>query len=183
MRKITLIGFYSLLALLIGCGQSAKKATIAEMPENWKMLNEPNYTIQYPDSFVVDTSGNMGMSFILLSKQTSQEDLFKENLNLVIQDLGGQNIDLDTYVKISEEQIKSLITDGNLMESVRIMENNTELHRIIYTGKQGQFNFKWQQRYWIANNKAYVLTLTCEEDQYNTYAELAEAIVKTFKIK
>jgi hypothetical protein len=125
----------------------------------------------------------MGLSFVLLSKQTSQQDLFRENVNLVIQDLTGQSIDLDKYVAISEGQIKSMITDGNLLESKRLTDKNNEFQRVIYTGKQGQFDLKWEQYYWVKNKKAFVLTLTCEMNQYDKYVSVGDQIMATFMIK
>lgn len=183
MRQLKFLGFSALLIALVACGQTSQKKVIIDTPENWKTLNESDYLIQYPDSFDIDKSGQMGMSFILLSRQTSQQDLFRENVNLLIQDLTGQNINLDKYVEISEGQIKTMITDGNLIESNRLTDKNTEYQRVIYTGKQGQFDLKWQQLYWVANNKAFVLTLTCEENKYEKYVSVGEEIMKTFMIK
>jgi hypothetical protein len=175
------------MAAFVACGQFSQKGTkteeTAEIPENWKLLDESDYSIQYPDTFDIDKSGQMGLSFVLLSKQTSQQDLFRENVNLVIQDLTGQSIDLDKYVAISEGQIKSMITDGNLLESKRLTDKNNEFQRVIYTGKQGQFDLKWEQYYWVKNKKAFVLTLTCEMNQYDEYVSVGDQIMATFMIK
>ncbi len=187
MKQLHLLGFFALIIAFVACGQSSQKETKtevkSEIPENWKSLDESDYSIHYPDTFDLNKSGQMGASFILLSKQTSQQDLFRENVNLLIQDLTGQNIDLDKYVEISEGQIKTLITDGNLLESKRLTDRNKEFQRVIYTGKQGQFDLKWQQFYWIENKKAFVLTLTCELNQYDKYVSVGEKIMKTFMIK
>ena len=85
--------------------------------------------------------------------------------------------------KISEGQIKTMITDGNLIKSKRLSDKKKEFQRVIYTGKQGQFDLKWQQFYWVENEQAYVLTLTCEIDQYDNYVSVGEEIMKTFMIK
>ena len=188
MRQLQLLGFFALITAFVACGQSSQKESktedvITETPDNWKTLSESDYSIQYPDTFDLDKSGQMGTSFILLSKQTSQQDLFRENVNLLIQDLSGQNINLDKYVEISEGQIKTMITDGNLIESERLSDKNKEFQRVIYTGKQGQFDLKFQQFYWIENKKAYVLTLTCEINQYDNYVSIGEEIMRTFMIK
>ena len=55
----------------------------------------------------------------------------------MIQDLSGLTINLDNYVKISEEQIKTLITAGQLIESKRMGANSREFQRIIYKGNRG----------------------------------------------
>ena len=187
MRQLQLLGFFALIVAFAACGQSSQNESKTEVKtetlENWKSLDVSDYSIQYPDTFDLDKSGQMGTSFILLSKQTSQQDLFRENVNLLIQDLSGQNIDLDKYVEISEGQIKTMITNGNLIESKRLTDKNKDFQRVIYTGKQGQYDLKWQQFYWVENKKAYVLTLTCEVNQYDKYVPVGEGIMKSFVIK
>ena len=183
MKQIKLIGLTTLFISLLACGQTTQKNVQSDIPNNWKTINEKGYMIQYPDSFDLNTSGQMGMSFILLSKQASQQDLFRENVNLMIQDLTGQNIDLDKYVEISEGQIKTMITNGNIIESKRIKAGDSEFQKVVYTGVQGQFNLKFEQYYWIVKSKAYVLTLTCELNQFDKYKEVGEKIMNSFKIK
>ena len=183
IRQITLIGLYTIIITSFACGQTSEKRVFSINQDNWEILDEPDYSIQYPDSFDLDKSGQMGMSFIMLSKKSSKQDSFRENVNLLIQNIAGQGIDLNMYVDITERQVKTLLTDGNIVESKRLSGNNRNFHKIIYTGKQGQFNLKWQQFYWIENEKAFILTLTCEEDQFDKYIKVGEAMMNTFIIK
>jgi hypothetical protein len=187
MKQIHLLSLFTLIVTFVGCGQSSTNGTNSEVDyeisENWKSIDETDYSIQYPKTFILDKSGQMGMEFILFSEQTSAQDLFRENINLMIQDLSGQNMDLNKYVDISENQIKTMVTEVNLMESKRLTINNKEVQRVIFTGKQGQFDLKWLQFYWVENNKSYVLTLTCEIKQYDNHALVGEQIMKTFTIK
>jgi len=187
MKQLSLVGFLALVITCVACDQSppkdAKRQVTTETPKNWKLIDKPVYTVQYPDSFELDTSRQMGMSFMLLSKQLSDHDLFRENVNLIMENLPGKQIDLEKYIEISLGQIEMMITDINLIESKKITDKNGEYQKIIYTGKQGQYSLKWQQRYWVENNKAYILTLTCEVDQYDHYLTAGEDIMKTFRIK
>lgn len=182
MKQRQWFGIFAVLTILMACGQGASEGK-EELPTNWKELSASEYSIQYPDTFDLDQTGKMGISFVLFSKQTSQQDLFRENLNLVIQDLKGQNIDLDNYVEISEDQVRTLVPDGVLIESKRIVEESKEHHRMVYTGRQGDFQLKWQQWYWLANEKAFVLTLTCEISQYDNYVSVGEKMMESFTIK
>jgi hypothetical protein len=145
MRQITSLGLVILIISLIACGQTSQKTTVIHIPNGWKTFSETGYSIQYPDSFDLDTSGQMGTSFILLSKLSSPQDLFRENINLVIQDLSGQNIDLDKFVEISEKEIQTMITNGNILESKRINIDSSECQEVVFTGIQGQFNLKFEQ--------------------------------------
>jgi hypothetical protein len=59
--------------------------------------------IQYPGSFDLNKLEQMVTSFILFSKQISQQDLFRENVNLIILDLNDQKIYLNKHMELSEQ--------------------------------------------------------------------------------
>lgn len=150
---------------------------------NWETISESTYSIQYPDNWELNTDRSMGTSFILFSEQTSSEDKFRENINLIIQNLEGYNLNLDDYVALSEEQISKMATNENSIESKRLNTNNTEFQKVIFTGKQGLFQLKFVQYYFIKDEKAYVLTFTCEEIQYEKYKSIGEEILERFILK
>ncbi|MEM9982873.1 MAG: hypothetical protein AAF734_10275 [Bacteroidota bacterium] len=181
LKQITNIGFVFLMAIW-ACEQPSQAQEETLTVEGWETLSKEDYTIQYPDSLEIDQAGQMGVKFILFTSPISPQDQFRENINLVIEDLAGKNVDLDKYVEISESQVKSMITNGKLIDSERMTEEKA-FHKLVYTGKQGLFDLKWQQRYWVQNEKAYILTLTCEESQYDEYRALGEKIMQTFEMK
>jgi hypothetical protein len=101
----------------------------------------------------------------------------------VIQDLKGMNINLDKYVEISLGQIKTLITNGNLLDSKRLSRDGNEFQKVIYTGDQGIYKLKFEQYFWVQGEKAYVLTLTCDIGQFENYKEIGEQILNSFKFQ
>jgi hypothetical protein len=173
MNKLKLTALLLLIAHLNLFGQSNK----------WNFINEKDYSIQYPEKWELNKSGQMGTSFILFSQLNSDTDKFKENVNLIIQDLTGHNIDLNKYVEISEGQIKTMITDGNIISSNRIKKKETEFQKVIYTGKHEMSDLKFEQYYWVQDDKAYVLTLSCEVSEFNDFKDIGERILESFKIK
>ena len=160
---------------------ASNKPATAE--NTWKTIEENNYSLQYPDSWDLDKSGQMGMSFMVLSQQVTPNDGFRENVNLLIQNLTGLNITLDKFVEISQEQIKTMMTNGNLLESKRVKANGKTLHKVIYTGEHGVLKFKFKQFYWVENERAYILTFTCEASQFDLYSETGEKIMNSFRFK
>jgi len=170
-----LIGLLTLLISSLAIGQTNQK--------DWKTLNENGYEIQYPDGWDLDKSGQMGTSFILLSRLSLPQDKFRENVNLMIQDLKGMNIDLIKYVEISEGQIRTLITNGDIIASNRQKANGLDYQKVIYTGDQGIYKLKFEQYYWVKNEKAIVLTFTCEINQFEKYKEIGERILNSFKLQ
>jgi hypothetical protein len=150
---------------------------------NWKTINENTYSVQYPDNWELNSEKSMGTSFILFTQQTSTDDKFRENVNLIIQNLEGYNLNLDDYVSISEEQINKMVTNGKIIESKRLFKNNSEFQKVIFTGDQGIFNLKFIQYYFIKDEKAFVLTFTSEVTQYEKYKLISDKILASFILK
>lgn len=193
MKTLQSIGIFALLITFASCGSPKNDADIKEIqpeasleieyPEEWKTSENALYGFHHPDSFEVDMSGKSGLHILLLSPQTSASDIFRDNIGLLTQDLPQGGFTLDEYAKLSIEQIQSLITDATVIENKSIEVNETKYHKVVYTGKQGQYSLKWQQWFRIKDNKAYILTLTCNETEYVDYVGVGEQIMETFEIK
>ncbi len=147
----------------------------SQKPE-WKTLENSEFLIKYPGQWELNQSGISGTNFILFAP--NQSPTFRDNLNLIIQDLKGQNIDLNKFTEISVGQIKQYITNSKILQS-----ETTTKHKIIYTGSQGQLNLKWEQYYWVKNEKAYVLTFTADQNSFGKQIEIVNSIMDSFKIK
>lgn len=170
------------MIIFSACGQTTENTTHSNAKKDWNTLNKKNFAIQYPSEWKLNQSGLMGSSFIIFSQLTGKTDKFKENVNLIIQDLTNYDMSLDQFVKISENQIKTLVTSGKIISSERKKKNDMEFQKLIYTGKQGIYDLKYEQYFWIYNNNAYVLTLTCEVNQYNDFKIIGEKILNSFEI-
>jgi hypothetical protein len=183
MNKMKFLGLTLSLINLFACAQTTNQNSQNPNQNGWKMLDQKEYSIQYPGDWELSTSGQMGTTFMILSARSSDQDQFRENVNLLIQDLSGQNINLDKYVEISEGQIKTMITDGNIIESKRLNLNGLTFHKEIYTGRQGIYNLKIEQYYCVERQKAYILTLTCEVKEFEKFKDTGERILNSFKLK
>ncbi|WP_298515326.1 PsbP-related protein [uncultured Kordia sp.] len=171
MKKITLL-------ILFVCTSFSIYAQ-----DSWKSITRDAYSIQYPSDWKIDTSGSIGADLIIYSQLSSADDIFTENINVLIQDLTGYNMDLDSYTEISEEQIKTVIQNGKIIESKRVTSGSNPYHRVVYLGEQNGYKLKFAQHYYVIDNKAFVLTLTCEEDQYDNYISTANTVFKSFQLK
>lgn len=156
---------------------------IALGQENYLTYSDAHCEILYPSDWDKNTTGQMGTSFILFSPLESEGDKFKENVNLLIQDLQGQNIDLKSFTELSKNQVKTLITDGVILESELLNNDNGEHHKLVYNGKQGIYNLRFEQYFWIIEDSAYILTFTCEADKFLQYKSVSEKILNSFQMK
>ena len=166
---------FTLLAIFINL------SAFSQAEKDWKTLTEDNYTINYPDTWTLNTTGQMGTRFILFSPKLSSEDKFSENVNLLKQDISAYGLDLDTYSELSEKQLATVITDAKVIESKRINTGALPYHKLIYTGKQGALNLTFEQYYWVIDGNAYILTFTCEESQFDAYKTTGEKILNSFR--
>ena len=141
------------------------------------------YKIQYPLGSTLDTSKFMGMDFaIYLQKENGIND-FRENINLVSQDLNGQTISLDEFARITEKQFKAMANDLKIYESKKMKLGNKEYYIDIYGMTQGVYKLKLEQYYFIKNNKVYILTFTTKIDTFDTFKNIGEEIMNSFVIK
>lgn len=147
--------------------------------EGFETLDGDDFSISYPGTWEVNQSGQMGMTFALFSPVKFEGDQFRENINLISQDISSYNMDLTAFVNLSENQIKTMIQDGTILKS----EKTKDYHKIIYTGTMGQFKLKFQQHYWVNNGNAYVLTFTSEQTEFDNYQGIAQQIMDGFVIK
>ncbi len=155
----------------------------AQTTEEWNTFKVKQYSLNYPSSWSLDSSGQAGTKFVILSPSETEEDTFKENVNLIIQDLTGYNLDLNGYTKLSLEQVKTMITNSKILESKKMKQGATEFHKIIYTGDLQGYQLTFEQYYWVIKNKAYIVTFTTEQSKFKTYQATGEKILNSFVLK
>lgn len=142
-------------------------------------INQNGYSLSYPSKLVLENNLE-GVEFILFTERKSSDDEFLENINLMIQNLESMNIDLDKFVDISIDQVEQ---EGELISSERVKKDHTEYQRIVYTTKMHKLDLKLIQHDYVINDKAYILTFTSEESEFDNYADDMEEIMSTFNVK
>lgn len=147
---------------------------------SWRTFSQLNYGIQYPPNWDLNENAGLGTSFVIFSRLEGASDLFRENVSLVIQNLAGRNIDLDKFVTISEEQVRTMAVNGVLLESRRLNDGQYPHHLMVYSSDQNGYHLTTEQYYWVLGVKAYVLTLSCEQDKFSSYRDVGEQILNSF---
>lgn len=181
MKVLFVFNFMIFFFLSSTFGQAKSEEDI--LNAKWKVFDSENFVISHPNNWDVDQSGQMGTSFMLFSPLTSKEDRFKENVNLIVQDLTGFNLDLDQFIQMSEEQIKTMLVDGKIITSKRLEEEGQDIHMLTFSGTQGVFDLEFDQLCFIKKEKAYIVTFTYEASEKEKYRELGTDILKSFRVK
>jgi serine/threonine-protein kinase len=183
MKKIISFLYLCLICITNLSSQSSKDKNPEVINNNWLIYNSNEFAIQYPDSFELHTSKEMGTLFYLLSKQSSPFDKFRENINLITEDLSEYKIDLKEYIELSEKQLLGIISESDFIDKKLISAHGKEFYRVIYGLSQNSLNLKIMQYIWVKNKKAYVLTYSAEVEQFANYKPTCEAIMDSFIFK
>ncbi len=141
------------------------------------------FSIQYPLDWEVNDTGLMGSKLFLLSPLSSPNDAFRENINVIVEDIRAYNLDLDGYIKASEQQLMQIMPDAKFILSERMSTQNPPFHKIVYTGSQSNFELKFLQYIWAIDGTATILTFTAEVDQFDSFIETAEEVLNSFRFE
>ena len=160
---------------------------------NWKTLNQNNYALKYPQNWELqqseDTqsgtvvSTNVRYQFAVLSQLESTRDKFRENVNLVIEDLNGKEVDLATYSRVAEDQLKSQMKNCKILEHQTTSKGSRQYDKIVWTWDYETLPLKVEQYAWLLNGKVYILTFTSEQSKFFQFQEIGEKILDTFTFK
>lgn len=192
--------FLGILVILIaatfvlpGCSQpasSTETSTNAQQPET-QAIETPSGFLTYENSAAGirithpaewNTRENvMGMTVAFLSPKENPQDDFQENLNVYIEDISAQPMTLDGYFSLSVSGLKQYITDYAEVESSPTTLGGEPARKLVFTGTQGTYSFKWMQIVTLKGNKAYVVTYTAEQDKYPVFLDTAQQITDSFE--
>lgn len=182
MKLVNSLGIVILSIVLLACGNSNNKNSNNPYAK-FKLFETNDYSIQFSNTWRLDTTGYMGTDFAIFSRQTSLLDKFIENVNLQTTNITDSTLDLTQFKRLQEEKIKDKAVDFELIESKMITDNNQEYYKLIFTKKESIFILKTIQYYWLANNKAYVLSFACKANEFKKYEETGMLMMDSFKLK
>jgi len=186
MKFLKLIVLLAVITNLMACGIIKKTQTNSS--DGWKTSSYYDFSISYPDDWTPNQSGIKGENLMLISPYSLGQKGYIEKLTLHISYLTHQYRDLDTLVDVYENQIKKTIVDGEIIKSKRKSAKGKKYHKIIYTSTTRDvyttlsdiYKLKYVMYIWIVDNKAYALTMICEENQFRNYNATGKKIFKSF---
>lgn len=140
-----------------------------------------DYTIQFPESWRLDTSGQMNTEFILFSPISNNKDDFSENINVLIQDLSEYNMTFEDYIETSLNQVNTLVPSSKIYEKGKVTKGGIPYYKMVYSGYVAERMLKFKQYFYVIDQKAYVLTFTATTESFDEYVDLGTNILDSFK--
>lgn len=183
--------FAAVLFILSACNQEADKAgaeqtnpastkdhSIQDIPDDWVEHADSVFTLQAPPDWEMDYSNRMGTEFILFSPADSTNDYFRENVNLVKEDVSAHDVDLKQYVDQSTAMLGQYITD---LKDLKV-EQRGDSYWLTYFGTQGIMNLSLVQRLSMKGDMVYILTYTSVVDKPSGHDEAAMKVMHDFRL-
>jgi eukaryotic-like serine/threonine-protein kinase len=137
------------------------------------------YQLEYPADFLVKA---IGSATVFSSKIEDRTFALSPSVNVVSIDLGAKPDDLDAFYKKSKDALERSLGTVVFLEDKKEKLAGTEAYRLVYTSRQKKADFKFMQVMCIRNNRAYVLTYTALQEQYDKLLKTAQAIIKSFQL-
>jgi len=127
--------------------------------------------------------GFMGSVVVILSPQEDPKDTFRDNLNIMIQDLSAQPLTFEQYSALSIAQLKNLITKAKIVEPFSMTTAaGVPAGTMTYTGRQGKSKLKWYNVWTLIDTTAYVVTCTATRKSYSKLLPVFKQMLSSFKI-
>ncbi|GAB5564351.1 MAG: hypothetical protein Wins2KO_14140 [Winogradskyella sp.] len=153
--------------------------------EDWKVLSEENYSINYPENWTYSNKKPQpSIKFMLLADESSQEkDAFRENVNLTTESLGGNNIDSKDYTDFAIKQVKAQMPSAKIISNKSIKIDGRDAQEVIWSGDFGNgMLLKFKQVLLAYNDTGYVLTFSSTEAEFDNYIIDGDKILNSFKL-
>ncbi|MCK5179751.1 MAG: hypothetical protein KAR32_09495, partial [Candidatus Omnitrophica bacterium] len=124
------------------------------------------FSIRYPVtwSFQENTGG---AAVIFFSPKANELDFFKENVNIVVQDISQAPMELKAYSKLAIKQMQIVFEDNFvIIESGPTFIAGQVAYKLIFLGKGPDTELKYMSVWTIKGLTAYQITYTALSSQY-----------------
>lgn len=155
--------------------------------KQYRLLNYENsrygFSLKYPVTWSFGENQG-GAVAIFYSPKENALDLFRENVNIVVQDLSRQeDMTLKKYTETAIKQMQVVFgTNLQILDSSPTMVSNGAGHQFAFIGKGDQGEINYLCRWTIVGTTAYQITYTGKSLGYPKHLAQAQRIMKSFRI-
>lgn len=166
--KLTLTLLFSLIALL---SKAQEMKTYTD--------EKTNTSIKYPVDWTYQE--NPSTVFILMRPLEEPKQIFKENVNLIIND--GQGLNLQEYVGVAKVQMRNNLVNYTEISTEYLELGGRKYARIIYQHNPQNLPLKVAYYLTIHNGKSYNLTCSTTQQNFEKYLPVFQEMIQSFKIE
>ncbi len=145
----------------------------------FKLYSSDWFNVQYPSTYSVQT--NYYRSLVsFLTKQEWTWDVFVEYFSIYKSDYTWN---LDDFVSKSKNYISKYVNWFSIVKEKSIKVSGIKAKNLIYNGKQGLKNMKWNNVYLKKWDALYFITYQAIDSDYEKYLWDYKKVLDTFLLK
>ena len=163
-----------------GCTTQTSEKTGAD----YLIYSNADYGVETKYAYGWDVNEDAeGIVVAFMSPAESGSDRFRESVNLVMNDLSGQEMTLDIYKDIAVEQIMGTLENVELVEAESTMLDGNPAFRLVYTADGTYGRLQFMQVMAIKDDISYILTYTSEPENAALYRDKVDNMLDSFRIR
>jgi hypothetical protein len=165
-----------ILFLLFFTTQGCKKAD-----ENGYINAQKGFSLTVPAGWDIE-EGKMNTDLIAVSPEESLEDNFRENFNILVENLPGE-MSRDEYYKKGLPAFREIAQEFAEHDSGLEKLDGYEFRWDIVSHKMGPLRIKVLQYLTVKDKKGYLITFSAADDKFNVYSPMFREIAKSFRFR
>lgn len=140
--------------------------------------NKNNIRIKYPSSWA--KLNDTRTTFLIIRPIEKSGQVFRENINLIISD--NQGLDIDKYNKAARHQLQKRLIGYKEEKVGTVLLDGKLFHQVNYEHQLGNLNLKVLYYFFVRKNKVYQFTCSTTKENYTTFMPIFEFMMKSLKI-
>lgn len=172
MNNTKALLFLLLTIGIVACGTNDDDTKWVSHSEN------DQYSLEHPEDWKFDQTDKQ-TTFSVFSEATSENDNFRDNINLVSEAIPNKNVTLDEYIELTVTNLANFLENQSKIEVTK--RDNYQV--LTYSGKTSGYDLKFEQRVWFKDGSAHILTYTSEIEEYELHKDKARKIMDSFVMK
>ena len=144
--------------------------------------DQHNFSIKYPASWTLGENIN-NAAVIFYSPQETELDIFRENVNIVVQDISKNPLSLKRYSKTAIRQMEAVFSNNMMiLESEPMFFAGQEGYKFVFTGKTPETELQYMSVWTITGLTAYQVTYTALASQYDRHLPKVKRMIRSFHL-
>ena len=174
--KTQLIVVTCVIIALCGCGKKEKK-TVQNTP-----FSGEDYSLKFPDTWEIKDRGFMGTDLMGLSPTENPQDTFRENVNVVLENISASMSD-EEYLKLSLTSLNKIFGVPSDRPFGQAKVGHHQGYHLRYSAQMGQIKVDNDIYIVLQKGAAYIITCSNLKGKRDTFKPIMDSIVETFQIK
>ncbi len=136
------------------------------------------FSLAEPEGWNVDESGLMGTAVIFYGPTESE---FTVNANVVVEEI-PEGTTLEQYASAGNETLADVLNNYEQISEREMKIGDLDAHERVFTHEMGDRKLVAKQVAVVSEKRAYVLTFTALEGNYDQYVEVFDKMVQSFEV-